>query len=364
MSNSVKQISVLQNNGTYVSQPIGADARNVDIDATHTLADKVRSWDSKADSSDLGNYVPVTAKGMANGVATLDAEGKIPEEQIPGGIQPTIEIDPAPAQGSENAVSSGGVYTALGEKVNRVNGKGLSTNDYTNEEKTKLEGIESGAEVNVIESISVKGVPQTITNKSIDLAISSGDYSIINVSDIDRLWKMAIGNLVPDTWLSKNWYKIISENYPLLGFFIWTDGNNIYLSNYSSQYILNKNTSNWDIKVWNGLTSFYGVYIWTYDNNIYYSEGSSQYILNKVTSTWEEKIWDGLTDFEGAQIWLDGENIYYSNKEKQYILDKSTNTWNEKIWNGLTSFYSNDHIWTDGENIYYSSGSSQYILDI
>jgi len=30
-----------------------------------------------------------------------------------------------------------------------VTGKGLSTNDYTNAEKTKLEGIAAGAEVNV-----------------------------------------------------------------------------------------------------------------------------------------------------------------------------------------------------------------------
>lgn len=39
--------------------------------------------------------------------------------------------------------------TALSAKVDKVSGKGLSTNDYTTAEKTKLNGIESGAEVNV-----------------------------------------------------------------------------------------------------------------------------------------------------------------------------------------------------------------------
>ena len=34
---------------------------------------------------------------------------------------------------------------ALDKKVDKVDGKGLSTNDYTNEEKTKLAGIEAGA---------------------------------------------------------------------------------------------------------------------------------------------------------------------------------------------------------------------------
>lgn len=34
-------------------------------------------------------------------------------------------------------------------KVDKVDGKGLSTNDYTTEEKNKLDGIAAGAEVNV-----------------------------------------------------------------------------------------------------------------------------------------------------------------------------------------------------------------------
>lgn len=37
---------------------------------------------------------------------------------------------------------------ALNEKVDKVTGKGLSTNDYTTAEKNKLNGIENGAEVN------------------------------------------------------------------------------------------------------------------------------------------------------------------------------------------------------------------------
>lgn len=43
--------------------------------------------------------------------------------------------------------------TLLGGKVDKVNGKGLSTNDYTDTEKTKLAGIEEGAEVNPTSSV-------------------------------------------------------------------------------------------------------------------------------------------------------------------------------------------------------------------
>lgn len=37
------------------------------------------------------------------------------------------------------------IKTALGKKVDKVDGKGLSTNDYTTAEKNKLTGIADGA---------------------------------------------------------------------------------------------------------------------------------------------------------------------------------------------------------------------------
>ena len=48
-----------------------------------------------------------------------------------------------------NYTSTTDLTTLLDVKVDKVNGKGLSENDYTTTEKTKLAGIESGAEVNV-----------------------------------------------------------------------------------------------------------------------------------------------------------------------------------------------------------------------
>lgn len=55
--------------------------------------------------------------------------------------------------GSGNVLSdkanSSDMTTALTGKVDKVTGKGLSTNDYTTAEKMKLSGIEAGAEVNV-----------------------------------------------------------------------------------------------------------------------------------------------------------------------------------------------------------------------
>ena len=58
-------------------------------------------------------------------------------------------VDSVPTQNSTNLVESGGVYSfvmgGLSDKVDKVNGKGLSTEDYTTAEKTKLAGIEDEA---------------------------------------------------------------------------------------------------------------------------------------------------------------------------------------------------------------------------
>ena len=61
----------------------------------------------------------------------------------------TVTVDSALSDSSENPVQNKVVKAAIDGKVDVVSGKGLSSNDYTTEEKTKLSGIASGAEVNV-----------------------------------------------------------------------------------------------------------------------------------------------------------------------------------------------------------------------
>ena len=57
----------------------------------------------------------------------------------------------------------------LNTKVDKVEGKQLSTEDYTSTEKTKLAGIAEGAQVNVLEGITVDSTDLTITGKKIAL---------------------------------------------------------------------------------------------------------------------------------------------------------------------------------------------------
>lgn len=71
--------------------------------------------------------------------------------------------------------------TKLGAKVNVQTGKDLSTNDFSNDYKNKLNGIASGAQVNKIETIKVNGTALTPdSNKAVNIDISGK----ANASDV------------------------------------------------------------------------------------------------------------------------------------------------------------------------------------
>lgn len=55
--------------------------------------------------------------------------------------------------------------------VQKVTGKDLSTNDFTTTLKDKLDGIDSGAQTNVIEIIKRNGTNLTVTGKAVDISV-------------------------------------------------------------------------------------------------------------------------------------------------------------------------------------------------
>lgn len=70
------------------------------------------------------------------------------------------------------------VYTetlngVVDSKIDKEAGKGLSTNDYTDADKTKLSGIASGAQVNVIESVKVNGSALNVSSKAVNIDLSA-----------------------------------------------------------------------------------------------------------------------------------------------------------------------------------------------
>lgn len=113
------------------------------------------------------------------------------------GIIKDFEVDTMLSASSSNAISNSAVTKALNNKVTKVAGKDLSTNDFTDEYKqkidnatqsandftdeykTKLDNIEDGAEVNLIEKIYIAGEELTPTNKAVNIYVDSSmsDYS-------------------------------------------------------------------------------------------------------------------------------------------------------------------------------------------
>ena len=77
--------------------------------------------------------------------------------------------------------------------VGKQTGKGLSTNDYTNEEKTKLAGLSNYDDTEIrqmiaqasgaIDTIKVNNVEQTITNKTVNITVPTATNDLINDSN-------------------------------------------------------------------------------------------------------------------------------------------------------------------------------------
>lgn len=82
------------------------------------------------------------------------------------------------------AVAQANAYTddVAEGKVDKEEGKGLSENDFTNGYKNKLDGIDDGAQVNVIEVVKRNGVALPITDKAVDVAVPTTTSSLTNDS--------------------------------------------------------------------------------------------------------------------------------------------------------------------------------------
>jgi len=82
------------------------------------------------------------------------------------------------------AVAQANAYTddVAEGKVDKEEGKGLSENDFTDEDKEKLDDIEEGAQENVIEVIKRNGAALPVTDKTVDIAVPTTTSSLTNDS--------------------------------------------------------------------------------------------------------------------------------------------------------------------------------------
>jgi len=133
-----------------------------------------------------------------------------------------------------NYYRSGDIDSFLLNKVDKESGKGLSTEDFTTANKTKLDGIEAGAQVNnpnttiqgntfntankLVQLDSLGKLPaidgSKLTNLSLPLPLTTkGDLLIHNGSNINRMASGSIGQLLSVDPTSESGLKWIDNPY-------------------------------------------------------------------------------------------------------------------------------------------------------
>ena len=186
-------------------------------------------WDVLAGTVDLSTYATIEAlNGKVDKVEgsrlMTSAEGTKLE-----GIEEGAQVNVIDAMSDEFTIGKGktlniaaisqskvtGLDTALANKVNAEEGKGLSTNDFTTELQTKLNGIEAGADANLIETVSVNGSAIPISNKDVALPIADAtNYGLVKSSSAENKVSVASGGEMEVASLNVN--KLTQTNGDIL----------------------------------------------------------------------------------------------------------------------------------------------------
>ena len=145
----------------------------------HVTADEKTKWDSKLDNTALNGYATETF--VTEKITEAATSGKVDLT----GYAKTAEVD-----------------TKLDTKVDKIDGKGLSTNDYTTDEKTKVEKIKTDG--NGKEFLANNGNYVGIySKKEIDdllyPILNPYEAPIVNLSASNTLFKVGTTNLVTFT---------------------------------------------------------------------------------------------------------------------------------------------------------------------
>ena len=146
-------------------------------DAENNLSNRCDSYDSHVSNTENPHNVTAEQVGLGNvtNVSTTD----------------TITLD------SEKNITSGAVYNALADKVDKVNGKGLSDQNFTYEEKVKLSGLSNYDDTLITSRVSA--TESAIENINADSSVEgSTDYKILKALENVTSIKFEIVSELPE----------------------------------------------------------------------------------------------------------------------------------------------------------------------
>ena len=150
----------------------GEDASGTPISAGDSLAYNGTGWDILGGSIDLSGYQEKeTGKGLSTNDYTTTEKTKL--QEIEAGAQ-VNKLETITINGAVQTITNKNATLSLDTWYVRKDGtKTLTTNDYTTAEKTKLANLTEGAEPNVIEAVTINGTTQTVSNKTVALDLSA-----------------------------------------------------------------------------------------------------------------------------------------------------------------------------------------------
>lgn len=134
-----------------------------------------------------------------------------------------ITVDSTLSGTSTNPVQNKVIKTELDKKVEKVDGKGLSTNDYTTTEKNKLSGIAEGANKTVVDNALIDTSSNPVENQVVTSALGELNGKLNNkvdkvtgkglsTNDFTDAAKQQLANLVAGTITVDSALSSTSEN--------------------------------------------------------------------------------------------------------------------------------------------------------
>ena len=181
-------------NGTNnVVYPITKKANVIGLEQDLTnMASSINS----ASAAVEGKVDKVTGKGLSTEDFTTAEKQKLAGIEAGATV---VTVDSQLSNTSENPVQNKVVYSALGDKVDKVSGKGLSQNDFTDALKTKLDGIAAGATAVTVDSSLSSTSENPVQNKVVNTALGNKVDKItgkgLSQNDFTDAYKTALDGL-------------------------------------------------------------------------------------------------------------------------------------------------------------------------
>lgn len=137
------------------------------------------AYQGKVLNDKFNNYVPLSQKGVANGVASLDSEGKVPSAQLPSYVDDVIE---SYIVSGSTALSSGWLSkTEGGAALTPEKGKiYLVMTSGSHQNKQYRWGGSTYVLCNPSDVNSVNGMTGVVTLKTLTLKTAAGKANIVN----------------------------------------------------------------------------------------------------------------------------------------------------------------------------------------